>query len=438
MFLSYPLPLAPYAQRDHPSAMDHPPVFHFDLLLRGELSPSYTRALVLHLLHGCPTCASRLFPDPRRDYEGLFSRLSDPESMLSRALESPPSVLWAELMMIEPEHRLLALQKRRFRSPTFAAWLTHHSGAVASQNPASALLAAETALSLLGQLALHGDTGLDLIHDLRASALAYLGNARRCLGLFAESLEAFAEAESELDADTSDRLARAEFLTLRAGLYKDLGRFEQAAEDLRIAYRLGAAHADPHAQGRILLQLAEVVGPDDPDAGVRILAGAAPKIDPAREPRLQLILLHRRAWFLNDAGKPAHAMEVFRTTWPLYNHWPELRVRGLRSWLWGRIERSFGEPEQAEVYLSRAVDLFRELGAAHDHAISGLDLAGVYLRLGQDEAARHLLVASLDFLAEHLHAQGLDRWQALARGALTPDLLKEAGDYFHRFWNVPR
>ena len=131
-------------------------------------------------------------------------------------------------------------------------------------------------------------------------------------------------------------------------------------------------------------------------------------------------------------------MEVFRTTWPLYARSLEPRVKGMRNWLWARIERSFGDVVQAEVHLSRAVELFRELGAAHDHAISGLDLADVYLRLGQNQEAQQLLAASLLFLEEHLHAEGLQRWLALVSGSLTPPLLVEAAAYFRRYWNVPR
>jgi tetratricopeptide (TPR) repeat protein len=417
--------------------MDHPPASHFDLLLRGELSAADTRSLVLHLLHGCQACASHFFSDSERDYEALFDRLSGPDSLLAQALENPPALLWAELSALAPAKRRLALQKRRYRSPAFAVWLTRHSRDLAVYDASLSLLAAELALAVLDQLALHREIGSALGHELRASALAHLGNARRCLCRFAESLEAFCHAQSELAAADADRLASTEFLTLRASLLRDIARFAEAAQDLRSAYRLAADLLDRHSQGSILLQLADVIGFDDPAAGVSILAAAAEKLDPVREPRLQLLLLHRRAWFLNDAGKPAHAMEVFRTSWQLYGRWPEPRVRGMRSWLWGRIERSFGEAEQAEVYLSRAVDLFREVGAAHDHAVSGIDLADVYLRLGQQETARRLLVASLDFLEEHLHPQGRERWFALASGSLTPALLGEAAAYFRRFWNVP-
>jgi tetratricopeptide (TPR) repeat protein len=416
----------------------HPPDSDFRRLLRGQLSPAETRAIVVHLLHGCPTCAAQFvlpdLPSGDPDYEALFERLSRPLSRFSRA--NPPSLLWAELEPLVPSQRRLNLQNRRYRSPAFVSWLTRHSRTIAPQDGASALLAAELAVSVVDQLAHHSELTEDLAHDLRASALAHFGNALRSLGRFAESLDAFHHAERELSSDT-DRLTRAEFLSLRASLFRDLGRFDEAARDLRAAYRLGSGF-EPHTRGRILLQLAEVVGLDNPAAGVEILTAAADQIDPAREPRLELVLRHRHAWFLNDAGSPGKALEVLRSTWPLYGRSPEPRIRGLRTWLWARIERSFGDPIQAEVYLSRAVSLFRELGAAHDHAVSGLDLADVYLRLGEFEEARRVLLESRDFLEQYLHSEGFERWLSLASAAsLTPALLAQATAYFRRFWFVP-
>ena len=48
----------------------------------------------------------------------------------------------------------------------------------------------------------------------------------------------------------AEALARAEFLSLRSSLYKDLGRFEAAARDLQTAYRVSRKLADSHSQGR--------------------------------------------------------------------------------------------------------------------------------------------------------------------------------------------
>ncbi len=410
----------------------HPPPSDFDRLLRGQLPPVETQALVMHLLHGCPTCAAHFRPElsPAESYEAIFERLGAP-------FGPTPSLLWAELEPLFPSQRRMKLQKRRYRSLPFVSWLTRHSQEISAGDGREALLAAELALSIVDQLVLHSDITADLAHDLRAAARASLGGALRSLGRFAESLEAFLRAEGELLAST-DPLIRSEFLALRAELLRDLGRLRESAQDLRAAYELGA-ELDSAARGRILVQLAEVVGLDnDPSAAIEILNAAAAVIDPTREPSLQLVLNHRLAWYLNDAGSPGLAMEVLRSSWPLYGPLPDNRTRGLRSWLWGRIERSFGEPQQAEIYVSRAVDLFRELGEARDHAVSGLDLADVYLRLGESREARNLLLESRDFLEPHLHSEGLELWLSLARTAsLTPDLLARATAYFRRFWYVP-
>jgi tetratricopeptide (TPR) repeat protein len=438
-----PFPIHPLVHRDR-LTMDHPLVSDLDRLLKGQLSPAETRTIVLHFLGGCPDCAEHfsadMLPDapfpPPEDYDTLFDRLERSES--GPWSDVPPALLWAELEPLTPARRVLALQNRRYRSPAFASWLTRHSRALAEDASPSAPLAAHVAVDVLTQLTHHAEISEGLGRELRVSALANLGNARRALGAFAGALEAFDQAERELGAGGAEHLTRLEFFSLRAGLYRDVGRFDEATADLRRAYLLGKNRADLHSNGLILLQLADVVGLDDPEEGLSILLTAAEKIDLLLEPRLELSLLHRRGWLLNDAGRPAGAMEVFRTTWPLYARSLEPRVKGMRNWLWARIERSFGDVIQAEIHLSRAVELFRELGAAHDHAISGLDLADVYLRLGQNQEAQQLLAASLLFLEEHLHAEGLQRWLALVSGSLTPPLLVEAAAYFRRYWNVPR
>ncbi len=201
--------------------------------------------------------------------------------------------------------------------------------------------------------------------------------------------------------------------------------------------RLGRRHASPHVQGRLLLQLAELAGFERPALGVRLLDAARPLLDFHREPRLEIVLAHRRIWFLNDAGRPGLALDAYRATLRLYACWPELRIRGLRWWLLGRIERSLGELEQAEIYLSRAVALFREHGHAHDQALSGLDLADIHLRLRQPEKARRLLDEGAEFLKRHLHAEGLELWLTLAHCTLSPELLYQAVASYLRDFKVP-
>jgi tetratricopeptide (TPR) repeat protein len=413
--------------------MDHPSDSQLDHFLQGELPAEETQALVVHFLRGCSHCVNRLLDPPHALQHEEESGLPLPIP------ESPPAALWLELAALAPPQRLLALQKRRYRSPALAVWLTCLSRDQAPADPALALELAELALAVVDQLSLRSVLAQDLLSHLRATALAHVGNARRCLGLFPASLRAFLEAETAMAQAIPDPLQAADFHSLRSSLLKDLGRFEEAAQDLREAYRLAQDVAEPHSLGRICLKLGDLVGLSNSLQGLELLEEAERLIDFRREPMLRLALLHRRAWFLNDAGKSSQALEVFLEASPLYTASLVVRLRAMRSWLRGRIERSFGDCEQAAVYISRAVSLFYEIGAAHDHAVSSLDLADVYLRLGQAEAASQLLASSVPFLEGHLHAEGLTRWLALTAvaGRLTPELLAEASRYFRSFWHAP-
>jgi tetratricopeptide (TPR) repeat protein len=417
---------------------DHPPL---DRLLRGELDPEQTREAVAHLLRGCSLCSSyiaALLPSYNYDivFERASAKLHDLAQQHAEDLAIAPS-LYEELLGLSPDRRLFFVSnRRRFHSPAFVLYLLKLAREAARRDePEVSCEAAHLALAILEALRAQAKVPPSLQADLAISAWAQLGNGLRILCRYVESLQAFSAAERRLPDGSGDE--EADFLSLRASLYKDLGAFEHADSDLRQAAALLEPKNDRHPVGRLLLKRADVVGLTDPAAGVALLEQAAALLDYRREPRLELILKHRLAWFLNDAGTPWKAYQLFQQTLPLYRQTGDSRIHALRLWLLARILSNLDDIDQAERYLTRAVTAFRELGLAHDHAVSMLDLVGLCLHRGEISGAKSYLLEAARFLESQLHPEGVRVWLDLAQ-APTSDALAAAGLYFLRYWHLPR
>ncbi len=346
--------------------MYHPTAVHFDLFRRGKLPQKKKGLLLDHLSQepDCGTCAIQwLLYFSNLDEDGIFLRSPESESVtMDRADRPLPIVLWLELAALSPKRRDRVIRQQRYRTPAFAQWLIRYSLEVSSREPDEARLAAETAGAILRELGRHSILGEATLRTLQGLALSRLGNAYRCLGQVREARSAFSDAERELAAGETEEQDQARFLSLRARLSKDLGRLDEATEDLRRAFRLSCRHATPDRQGRLLLQLADVVGDAKPEVAVRLLDAARARLDFDREPRLELVLAHRRVWFLNDSGRPDLARKALRGIRVLEERFSGLPTLALRFWLTGRIERSLGNLVMAEFHLGHAIAAFRELG----------------------------------------------------------------------------
>ncbi len=422
--------------------MDHPTAVHFDLLRRGKLPFEESRLILSHLSQepDCGTCVIQwLLYWSYLDEDGIFVRSPESESTTMNRADRPlPALLWVELSDLSPKRRDRVLRQQRYRTPAFARWLIGHSLEISPRDPDGARLTAETARAILRHLGRHSILGEATLRTLQGMALASLGHAYRCLGQFREAKSTFRDAEHKLATGEPDRHDQAQFLSLRARLFKNLGCFNEAAHDLRRAFRLGCRHATPHRQGRLLLQLADVAGDAKPEVAVRLLDAARARLDFDREPRLELVLAHRRAWFLNDSGQPDLAQEVLRASQALAERFSGLPTLALRFWLSGRIERSLGNLLMAQVNLHFAVASFRELGQANDQALAGFDLADLHLLLGSPQTARQILDEATEFLKKHLHAECMELWLGLARNtSSSPVLLYEAVACYLRHWSIP-
>jgi tetratricopeptide (TPR) repeat protein len=154
---------------------------------------------------------------------------------------------------------------------------------------------------------------------LKAFLPPALGNAHRIAQDFEGARRAFNEAWRILESGTGDPTEEARLISLEASYMKDIGEFELAESSLEEALQLYQRIQDTSEQGRILLQMGEIIGHIHPDRGIAHLQKALALIDASREPRLDLCAQNALAQFLSQGRGIA---EIFERVGEYYRrHW---------------------------------------------------------------------------------------------------------------------
>ncbi|HEX3556151.1 MAG TPA: hypothetical protein VIA62_23270 [Thermoanaerobaculia bacterium] len=247
------------------------------------------------------------------------------------------------------------------------------------------------------------------VFDLRARAFAELGNAYRVNDRFPEAEAAFGRAWKFLEQGTGDLLLHARLLDLEASLQSDEGHLEDAITLLGKAHDLYREAGDSHLAGRALLKKGvNIHYQGDPGKAVTTLEAGLALVDPSRDSQICAIgkqdLLHAlvdagdygRASRLILAGglREAFASEPFNL----------LKLRGVEA----KIHAGLGHLSRAErIFCSVREELLR-LDRHYDAAMVGLELAALWLRLGQVIEARKLaeeMYETFEMLEVHREAQ---------------------------------
>jgi tetratricopeptide (TPR) repeat protein len=227
--------------------------------------------------------------------------------------------------------------------------------------------------------------------DLRAQGHAVLGNTRRMASDFDGARSALNEAWRLNELGTGNPLEKAQIISLDASWIKAMGEFETAESVLGEALSIYQSVGDAHMQGRILLQMGEAIGWADPDKGIAYIERALEKINPAREPRLELCAQHDLAHFLSDAGRSQEALAVLERARPLYDQftddWTQLRLH----WIQGRIARQLGHLADASHIFRQVADQFRSRAMSYPAVMASLDLAESLAAAGELASASRLV-----------------------------------------------
>jgi tetratricopeptide (TPR) repeat protein len=334
-----------------------------------------------------PATAAR--PDEAA-WERVLAGLEQRLALVIREREAAPQRL-AELLCLSAEARQERIASdSRFHSLAICELLIDESFDEGFQDPRRALQTAELAVAVADRLETE-HYGISLVHDLRARAWAYLGNACRIRGDFAGAERALARAEALADAGSADPLEEARILDLRASLLADQGFLEEASDLLDVVIEICDEIRDQHRKGRALLSKGLFqMDSGEPERAVDLITAGLSLIRWDEEPRLVLIARYNLVDALIESGRCEQArlqIEHLRLTLRGSSHpWMDARL----LWLEGRLATGLDRLDEAEALLHETQRLFLELGRDYDATLVTLDLAKVHLRQGKDLEVRQL------------------------------------------------
>jgi len=407
---------------------DHPSPAEFEGLLRntfGATNAAANARVVRHLLAGCFSCHERLaemgwssarldrllrlrgsvlqedgaasgeydytqaFAEARRALDAFFAQ--------DRPPAAPAEMLWAELSAMPPEEQIRRMgNDRRFASPELIRQLIDGSRAVRFENPEKILHLAHLAC-LAAELCSVDETGSpERLADLRSQGWRQYANALRVRGKRRESEAAFARAQRYCEEGTGDPPVRAKLFAQMVSLRIFQRRFDDAVrladEAGRIYKEIGQTNA--FASAMVQKAVAELYA-GDPEAAVRTLNRAIPRIDPAEDPHLLLAACHNLVRCYIDLGRPEQALSLYFEARDLYREFQDSLILLRAGWQEGQLLRDLGHLHAAETALLHAREGFIEQGQLGETALVSLDLASVYVNLGDMEKLAEVVATTV-------------------------------------------
>jgi hypothetical protein len=472
---------------------EHPDRERLERFLGDELPADERRAVVRHLLTGCPQCTAvtrRLWsltdgPEGAHDslgsagsaadgraasvlhpasYSGLFERVAARGRKRERALaaERAEAPRLTEHLLRAPAARRLGMAQAdpRLASAALVDLLLERSEAgsraAAPQQEAETGRAPEPIEPVeLAELALAVAERLDpercgaaVARDLLLRAWAGLGEARRRVGDLAGGEEALAGGERLLREEEERAGAaygagaageRPDLLLLAGGLAADRGRHHAAGALLERAVGAARAADEPRLLARALLEhgLALAASGRLEAAIAALEEGAAEPLAEAAEPSLLGAGLERLTDVATTLGRSAEAARVLARLRPLAARLGSPSGPRLR-WLEGRIAEVDERAGEAEAAFLQARAGLLALARGRDAALVSLDLALLYLRDRRWSELRRLagelypIFAARDMRREALMALLVFR-RAVESETVSVELLMEIARYLSGF-----
>ncbi|HEY0514389.1 MAG TPA: hypothetical protein VGH73_20965 [Thermoanaerobaculia bacterium] len=391
----------------------HPNPVELEGFVWNRVPPARARAIVSHLVRGCPQCRAAMTPH----FEGLVGIAEPPPPVLSPQEDAAydAAIGRAFSTVIQRAREMREARRREALSlladtgleslpePTEAllrvprlALLLQQSWALRHEDPAGMLRLAEQA----NAMALELDAavlGAATVADLRCRTLLELGNAYRVSDDLARADLLLGEATELFLLGSEDELLAARLFSVQASLLGDSRRFNLAETALDLVFAIHRRRGDKHQAGRALIKKGIYAGyQGGSQEALLLIEQGLELVDQERDPRLVYVALHNQARLLLDAGQLREArMALWKAKTRgldpggLVN---ELKVR----WLEGQINAGLGELERAEAALLEVREGFQAAGLGYKGALAGLELGAVQLRQGRSEAAAVEIRAAAD------------------------------------------
>jgi tetratricopeptide (TPR) repeat protein len=447
--------------------------------LRGEASHEEARAVVRHLVAGCPECrrtvgagwaretagppptsgpdeptqrvhSRRLAanvlafserPSGPDDYQPVFERVAVTLAARERefaAERREVPALKSRLADMSPPARRRAMRN----DPDFQRWALVE--ALIEEGREASVSDAARALEL-AEVALEGAAVLDearysaaALADLAARAWAQRGNALRILARFTEAQQSLERADELLARGSGDPAERCRVLMMSATLLSAQKRYDEAAGRLDRALRMARRAGERHLEGSALVRKALIAQRrEDAEGALELLRRSLSLIDHEEDPRLLLVAQHNLLLLMVDTGRYREALDRMDETRVLH-HQLGGRHDFLRfRWAEGRTYAGLGWLRQAAAHYEESRRGFIAEGLAYDVALVSLDLAAVYAQEGRDAEVRGLAEEMLPiFRSAEAHQEALAALlvfhEAARREAATVGLIHHVADYLRR------
>lgn len=409
----------------------HPTRETLEDFLTGSLPARAAKAVVTHLLEGCPSCqdalsllSGALFLAPEEEIEISAELDAAYDSAISAAfagaLEKTAELRrQREARSIPGAEGLPLPGDPQFCTVETCEALLDRSYAVHLSDPETALRLAD-----LAALAAEGlepeEYGAAAIADLQARAWAEVANAHRITGDLAKADRFMARALDCRIRGTGDVRLLARLSSLAAALACAQRRFDEAFRLLDVAYSIYMNLNDRHAAGRVLIARGLYSGyVGDPLEGIHYLIQGLNTIDRAQEPKLAFQALHNIVLLRVELGEYEEASRYLQRMQPLYDRYLSDLERLKLRWVEGKIAAGLGRLEDAEAAFVEASRDFDRAGLGYRSALVSLDLVAVWLRQGRTAEIRQLVAT----LLATFRAVGVER-EALAGILLLRDAVE--------------
>lgn len=276
-----------------------------------------------------------------------------------------------------------------------------------------------------------------VIYDLRARACAEYANARRVGGeAYREAEAALEEAWEWLPRGSGDQSLRARLFDIGSSIRFGLRRYDEALAEIDHAHRIYLEIGDRHLAGRVLIKRGRVLqAMAKPAQAVRTLEEAMALLDRERDPNLIPFCSQALISYLVDCRNYRRAGSLLLES-GLGEAFADQPLNYLRlRWVEARIHVGMNR-------LSRAVAIYQEVRAGfkqrelhYDAALAGLDLAALWLRLGETSQLT-LLTIEMAHTFRGLPLPNRDAWTALRavkiacdRGVISPRLIEQIQEF---------
>ena len=436
--------------------MEHPtPQILKDLLL-GRLAAEDEKAVIIHLMTGCPQCREEIGPTAAvmfRPARTAAPSSSEDEDLYDRAIASACEAALERQRSLERERaeadaKIDHLLDGAKVGKTFWTWglcerLQERSWELRQKNPAEMLLLAQRAVEAAQQIN-RRKYGVQHVADLLARAWVGLANAYRVSDQIGQAEAALEESFQSYHRGTQSPLLRARLAEFSASLLCDQREFPAAFQVLDLAYSLYTKHHAQHDAGRTLITKGLHTGyTGDPEEGIQLIARGLQLIERGRDPKLIFQCLHNILLFRVDLGEFKYARRQIFEMRPIYKLHDDRLAQVKLRWIEGKVFVGLSELDRAARAFQQAKDAFLEKGLDYDAALVSFDLAAVWLREGKRDKVRQLLREMLEtFRARYIAREAVAAMIMLRDAAdhdeLTVDLLEMMTGLFRALQKEPK